>query len=115
MTSETEKHLAVLYLDFSKAYNQVCHKTFHKENFLKLLHSYFTSRRQFVQINTARSSLKEVSKGVPQGYVLVLLLFLIFINDLSNCVTHPYYGFADDFKVVMTNQQDLEKKSRRTT
>ena len=37
------------------------------------------------------------------------LLFLIFINDLPNCVTHPCYSFAYDFKVVITNQNDLEK------
>ena len=28
---------------------------------------------------------------------------------MPNCVTHPCYGFADDFKVVITNQHNLEK------
>ena len=77
MDSETEKHLAVLYLDFSKAFDKVCHERLHEKlarlgvggNFLKLLHSYLTNRRQFVQIKTATSSLKTVSSGVPQGCV----------------------------------------------
>ena len=41
--------------------------------------------------------------------MLGTLLFLIFINDLPNCVTHPCYGSADDFKLVITNQHDREK------
>ena len=36
-------------------------------------------------------------------------LFLIFISNLPNCVTQTFYGLADDFKVVITNQHDLEK------
>ena len=69
MDSATEKHLAVVYLDFSKAFDKVCHERFFEKlarlgtggNFLKLLHFYLTNRRHFVQINTARSSLKAVS------------------------------------------------------
>ena len=118
MESEAEKHLSLLYPDFFEAFDKICHERLHEKlarlgaggNFLKLLHSYLTNRRQFVQIKTARSSLKAVSSGVSRGSVLAPLLFLILINDdLPNRVTHACYGFAEDFKVIITNQLDLEK------
>ena len=55
MDSETEKHLAVLYLDFSKAFDKICHERLHEKlacldvggHFLKLLHSYLTGDNSY--------------------------------------------------------------------
>ena len=74
MDSETEKHLAVLYLDFSKAFDKVCNERLLENlarrgvggNFLKLLHSYFVWFELFKPINAAYfvRPYSEITNGV---------------------------------------------------
>ena len=69
---------------------------------LEWLSSYLTCRTQFVEILQARSTLKNITKGVPQGSILGPLLFVIYINDMHKCTNLRLVHYADDSTAYKT-------------
>ena len=93
-----------VYLDFQKAFDSVPHKRLlHKINaygiHLKWLEDFLIGRVQHVTVNGTASSKVPVTSGVPQGSVLGPVMFLIYINDLPECVSSAVRIFADDTKM----------------
>ena len=63
------------------------------------------NRKQFVQYKDTKSSTHIIPCGVPQSSVLGPLLFIIYTNDLPNCLTHSKtILFADDTTVYLNSQ-----------
>ena len=59
--------------------------------------NYLHARKQCVKLNSSVSSLLDCIMGIPQGSILAPILFLLFINDLPNCITCCQCNiFADD-------------------
>ena len=80
-----------IFIDLEKAFDTVRHDILlEKLNHYGIrgianncFRSCLSDRTQFVSINRFNSDYKTVKYGVPQGSVLVPLLFLIFINELN--------------------------------
>ena len=92
-----------LYLYFSKAFDTLVHSILLHKHYgidglaYKLIESYLENRKQYVELNSERSDIKSIKNRVPQGNILGLLLFLIYINDLPNA-SHVFdcLMYADD-------------------
>ena len=98
-----------VFLDFKKAFDSVPNN----ELLLKLwrigitgklclwFQEYLTHRQHYVHLDNASSALLPVKSGVPQGNILGPLLFLIYINDLPECINYASCRlFADDAKLL---------------
>jgi hypothetical protein len=65
-------------------------------------------------VNGKLSSPVDVSSGVPQGSVLGPLLFLIYINDVEDCINFSDFKlFADDCKLYCECKEDARFDSFR--
>ena len=72
--------------------------------------NYLEDRKQYVVFNSSNSETKCVSAGVPQSSVLGPLLFLVYVNDITDqllCLTRL---FADDSSlfILATDIRDIE-------
>ena len=99
----------MVFCDVSKAFDRVWHKRFIFKlrqyeidaDLLNWIPDYLHDRKQRVVIRSCMSDFKRVNAGVPQGSVLGPLLFLIYVNDISESLLSLTRLFADDNFLVL--------------
>ena len=117
------KAFDIVYLDFSKAFDKVCHRRLIKKlknigvggKILAWLKNWLTGRRQRVRVDDKFSDWVEVLSSVVQGSVLGGTLFDIFIDDIRRVVLDALIQmFADDTKVATTieTEEDCKKMQK---
>lgn len=108
---DDKKDVQIAFCDVSKAFDRVWHKgLLHKLNkygvegpLLKWFSDYLSERQQRVTIEGKSSNWGLINAGVPQGSTLGPLLFLVYINDITENIIGNIRLFADDtilFNVV---------------
>ena len=91
-------------LDISKAFDRVWHAgLLHKlksygisGQIFGLISSFLSNRRLQVVLDRKSSQEYAVNAGVPQGYILGPILFLLYINDLPDNVICDIGIYSDD-------------------
>lgn len=112
---DSKNMLIAVFLDFKRAFETVDRtillekltKYGIKNKVLKWFESYLGARTQRTTVNNSVSDANEVLTGVPQGSVLGVLLFLLYINDISLVVKYcRLCMFADD-ALLFVSGKDL--------
>ena len=107
-----DKFTIGVFIDLSKAFDTVDHNILLKKlsfygvrnNNLKWFKSYLSNRKQFISTDEGNTDMETITCGVPQGSILGPLLFLIFVNDLTQATSLDPIMFADDTNLFYSNK-----------
>ena len=102
--NQGHRHTDLIIMDFAKAFDKVPHRRLlHKLDFYGIrgsihewISSWLSGCSQQVVLDGQASDPVPVLSGVTQGSFLVPILFLIFINDLTDKIKSTVHLFADD-------------------
>jgi len=97
----------IVYLDYRKAFDTVPHQRLMQKirdlglskEIVNWIKDFLQDRKMKVYVRGSCSEWIDVISGVPQGSVLGLLLFLIFVQDLPDWVKSSINMLADDTKI----------------
>ena len=108
------KSVDVIYFDFSKAFDKVCHKRLAvkmeaagiRGKVKAWICEWLSGRRQKVVVEGTESDWQDVLSSVPQGTVLGGILFTLYVNDIDEDVVAFLRKFVDDTKIASIVETD---------
>ena len=104
----------IVFLDICKVFDSINHEILLrklKDQFgihstqLKWFESYLTNRKKVCSVNDQTSSSQKIVCGIPQGSILGPLLFLLYINDMTDCLektTHIFMQMIQKSRLLRT-------------
>ena len=114
-------YVGIVMLDLKKAFDTVNHNILINKlhaygmasNVIKWFSNYLNDRRHMTYVNGVKSNEQNATCGIPQGSILGPLLFIMYVNDLPNCVSNSQVSmYADDTGLyyISRNIKDIVSK-----
>ena len=115
---QSKCQVTVVYIDFQKAFNVVCHcKLFAKlfnygirGTVLLWLKNFFADRTHQTRVDTSLSDVAQLLSGVVQGSGIGPIMFLLYINELIDILESHGINvkvFANDVKLYLKIISDV--------
>ena len=110
-------HTGMILADLQKAFGTLDHGVLLRKmkyfgfwtSVIKWLESYLTNRNFLVCIGNVFSEARTLKYGVPEGYILGPLVFLLYVNDFSQSLSNACsYLHADDTGIFYQHE-DVKK------
>ena len=87
---DNDEVIGLVFIDFRKAFDVIDHELLLKKLSIygatppsvAWFKSHLSERKQFISFGKTTSNQLTVKQGVPQGSILRLVLFLLFVNDM---------------------------------
>ena len=110
----------MILIDIQKAFDTIDHEILlqklkaikFSESTIKWFKSYLSERIFLVNIEKKLSDLGKISCGVPQGSILGPLLFLIYVNDMTQAVTSTLLLYADNSCILYQHKDVVQIEKR---
>lgn len=108
---DKKEYVITVFLDFRRAFETIDHKILLRKleaygvrgAEINWFQNYVEGRLQSTSFEDHTSLVRKKDHGVPQGSVLGLLLFILYINDIVTCVKNGNINlFADDTLLCIT-------------
>ena len=105
-------YVGAVYFDLRKASDRVWHRGLLAKlqrsgvsgEALKWFQSFLVGRRQAVTVDGSVSDFASLHPGVPQGAILSLLFFSIYMNNICTAVSENINLFADDTSLYVPDR-----------
>ena len=115
-------YTGIILIDLQKAFDTINHKILLDKllsiGFSKITISwyefYLAEHQLTVEVENRVPKFANISCGVLQGSVLGPLLFLIYVNDMSQAVECDLYLYADDSCLLFQHKNVIEIKKQLT-
>ena len=108
----------IVFVDYKKAFDLIDHRLLLRklevlgDDYLPVFTSFLSDRKHYVNVNGCHSKTENVNFGVPQGSILGLVLFLIFINDLPTALKNSTADiYADDTTISYSDHYNISPEA----